>query len=144
MKENRPSLDIETVATGETWVGQDALEKGLCDELATVDDVLVDYVEQGYNVYQVRYNPDGLESSPLSNLLPIGSISSASTASGTNEGGVVRGAVRWMARNVLPTIRDEIVNEFNSVASSTSGSQVQQRYKFQDPSNTSKNIKVED
>lgn len=144
VKENRPSLDIETVATGETWVGQDALEKGLCDELATVDDVLVDYVEQGYNVYQVRYNPDGLESSPLSNLLPIGSISSASTASGTNEGGVVRGAVRWMARNVLPTIRDEIVNEFNSVASSTSGSQVQQRYKFQDPSNTSKNIKVED
>ena len=29
---NRPSLDIELVATGETWLGPDALAKGLCDE----------------------------------------------------------------------------------------------------------------
>ena len=146
VKENRPSLDIETVATGETWFGQDALDKGLCDELATVDDVLVDYVDQGYNVYQVRYNPNGIESSPLSSLLPATSGSSANgSVNDTNEGGIVRGAVRWLVRNILPTVKEEIVKEFNSVGTSASStSQVQERYKFQDPSNVSKNIKVQD
>lgn len=28
--ENRPSLDIDKVATGETWFGEDALKMGLC------------------------------------------------------------------------------------------------------------------
>lgn len=27
---NRPQLDIEAVATGETWFGTDALERNLC------------------------------------------------------------------------------------------------------------------
>ena len=35
MKENRPSLDIDKVATGETWFGQDALDRNLCDEIRT-------------------------------------------------------------------------------------------------------------
>ena len=29
----RPSLNVEVLATGETWLGSEALEKGLCDEL---------------------------------------------------------------------------------------------------------------
>ncbi len=31
----RPALDIEQVATGEHWYGQQALEKGLVDEINT-------------------------------------------------------------------------------------------------------------
>jgi ClpP class serine protease len=38
----RPQLDIDAVATGETWFGADALARGLCDELKTTDDVLLE------------------------------------------------------------------------------------------------------
>ena len=123
VKENRPSLDIDAVATGETWFGEDALEKGLCDELRTVDDVLVDYVGEGYNVYQVSYKPEGLNASPLGSLLPIGQ-------SDSNQGGLVRGSVRWLVRNIVPAIKDEIAKELNGgcssvVDSSASTSKVQ-------------------
>jgi serine protease SohB len=33
VQENRPQLDIEKVATGETWFGTAALERGLCKSL---------------------------------------------------------------------------------------------------------------
>lgn len=38
--EHRPALDVERVSTGEVWSGQDALELGLADELATSDEYL--------------------------------------------------------------------------------------------------------
>lgn len=38
----RPSLDIETVATGEHWYGTRAVELGLVDAIGTSDDCLVD------------------------------------------------------------------------------------------------------
>ena len=53
VKRNRPQLDIDSVATGEIWFGPDALEKNLCDELATVDEVLMGFVREGHDVYQV-------------------------------------------------------------------------------------------
>jgi len=37
----RPELNIEAVATGDTWYGQDALENKLVDQLGTSDDYLV-------------------------------------------------------------------------------------------------------
>lgn len=153
VKENRPSLNIDEVATGETWFGEDALEKGLCDEIRTVDDVLVEYVNKGCNVYEVRYDPNGLDgSSPLSGLLPFGR--GAGTGRGTSQGGndfqigdessggIARGAVRWLVRNILPAIKDEIEKELNGGITSSSTSKVQERYMFKD--NSSKNIKVQD
>lgn len=47
---NRPSLDIDKVATGETWIGPDALANGLVDGLITVDELLTDEVDQGAEV----------------------------------------------------------------------------------------------
>ena len=41
---NRPQVDIDEIATGETWLGPDALERNMVDELATVDDVLLSHV----------------------------------------------------------------------------------------------------
>lgn len=35
VRENRPQLDIEKVATGETWFGTAALERGLCKSLSS-------------------------------------------------------------------------------------------------------------
>ena len=37
---NRPILDIENVATGNTWFDQDALDRNLCDKIKTTDEVL--------------------------------------------------------------------------------------------------------
>lgn len=41
IKENRPELDINQVATGEHWLGSQALELRLVDELRTSDDYLL-------------------------------------------------------------------------------------------------------
>jgi len=43
----RPQLDMEKLATGEHWLGEDALRLGLIDEIATSDDLIVEAVEQG-------------------------------------------------------------------------------------------------
>ena len=56
VKGQRPSLDIEKVATGETWFGQDALDRHLCDELRTFDDVKLDLFEAGAEVLQVLFS----------------------------------------------------------------------------------------
>ncbi len=45
VKRMRPSLDIEQVATGEHWYGQQAVEKGLVDEINTSDDVILNLME---------------------------------------------------------------------------------------------------
>lgn len=50
----RPSLDIEKVATGEHWYGQQALEKGLVDEVNTSDDVILDLMD-GREVLSMRF-----------------------------------------------------------------------------------------
>lgn len=50
----RPSLDIDVVATGEHWYGSQAKEKGLVDEIATSDDLLLDRMKQ-YEVVSIRY-----------------------------------------------------------------------------------------
>ena len=52
--EQRPSLDVEAVATGEHWYGTRALELGLVDELGASDDYLLNAVEQG-DVYAVKW-----------------------------------------------------------------------------------------
>lgn len=53
----RPGLDIDAVATGETWFGADALKRGLCDELRTTDDVLLDMLKEGAEIFSVKYKP---------------------------------------------------------------------------------------
>jgi ClpP class serine protease len=142
-------LDIDLVATDETWFGEDTLEMGLCDELNTVDDVLVDDVDVGHNVYQVCYDPNDVPVSPLSSLLPGTCTCTSNDVSATdaNEAGFVQGAVRWLVRNINPTLKDEISKEFgvsSTANAASSTSQVQERYMFRDPSSASTNIKVQD
>ena len=43
----RPSLDLERLATGEHWYGEDALELGLIDAIGTSDDMILEAVEAG-------------------------------------------------------------------------------------------------
>lgn len=50
----RPSVNIEEVATGDTWYGQEALKNNLIDELGTSDDYLVSACADA-DVFEVSY-----------------------------------------------------------------------------------------
>lgn len=50
----RPMLNIEEVATGDTWYGQEALENKLVDQLGTSDDYLVSACNDA-DVFEVSY-----------------------------------------------------------------------------------------
>ncbi|NQX87454.1 MAG: protease SohB [Halioglobus sp.] len=51
---NRPSLDINKVATGEIWYGQRALDEGLVDALQT-SDAFVQGRLADWDIYEVRF-----------------------------------------------------------------------------------------
>ncbi len=55
VKEARPALDIEQVATGEHWYGQTALALRLIDEIATSDDHLGQLAKEA-SLYEVTYH----------------------------------------------------------------------------------------
>lgn len=69
VQKNRPILNIEEVATGETWFGPDALKRNLCDELKTLDDVLLDINNNGGQIYSVKYTPPNSDLKLLSGIL---------------------------------------------------------------------------
>ena len=52
--QNRPLLDVDKVATGEHWFGQQALELKLVDELATSDDIILEKMKDK-SVISVKY-----------------------------------------------------------------------------------------
>ncbi len=54
VQRNRPSLDVQAVATGEAWFGQDALDRGLVDALQTSDDYLQARAKD-WDIYEVSY-----------------------------------------------------------------------------------------
>lgn len=134
VKSQRPQLDIENVATGETWFGEDALAKGLCDEIATADDVLLEFVDNGYDVYEVAYNPTTEGVGALLTGLP--SRGSVSDATGW------RGLLRSTVRSVVSSVKDEVMSELSSSFNDVSS--VERRYMAKDPSNAAERIQVRD
>ncbi len=54
VKDHRPAVDIDSIATGETWVGVQALEKSMIDELMTSDECIVKACENA-DVYAVHF-----------------------------------------------------------------------------------------
>lgn len=54
IREARPDMDIEKLATGEVWYGSKALSLGLIDEISTSDEVIVDACADR-DVYHVSY-----------------------------------------------------------------------------------------
>ncbi len=55
IKEHRPEIDIDSVATGEHWLGSQALELKLVDELRTSDDYLLAQ-SQHAELYEICYH----------------------------------------------------------------------------------------
>jgi serine protease SohB len=54
IREHRPQVDLERVATGEHWYGIRALELKLIDEIKTSDDLLLDAAQE-FDLYHVAY-----------------------------------------------------------------------------------------
>jgi ClpP class serine protease len=125
VKENRPQLDMAKVATGETWFGKDALDRGLCDELKTVDEVLMEFVDKGYDVYEVEYSP------PKEPLKGLGGLfqQTGSTRSGgdSSSGSLVRRGIQWLVRTVASEVQAELEQQSRMV-----GGQQEQRYMVKD------------
>ena len=86
----RPQLDIDKIATGETWFGEDAIERNLADALQTYDDLLLELHADGFDVYSVAFKlPD---ESPLAKF-GIGAAAAAAPATGN-----------WLTRVVAAAI----------------------------------------
>lgn len=75
VKEHRDHVDVASIATGESWLGRQALEKGLVDEIGTSGRLIAKLMAKR-DVYQVRYKRKKELSSQLSRFL-------VKTASGT-------------------------------------------------------------
>ncbi|HUL82339.1 MAG TPA: protease SohB, partial [Gammaproteobacteria bacterium] len=54
IREHRPQVDVEQVATGEHWYGVRALELKLVDELRTSDDILLEAAKER-DLYQITF-----------------------------------------------------------------------------------------
>merc|ERR1712238_325468 len=100
--QNRPSLNIDEVATGETWFGPAALEKGLCDDIKTVDDILLDYIDNNYNVYEVKYDPPPEVPSTLSALF---ASDDEIPRLGRRNDSIGRQAIRWLVRSFAEEVK---------------------------------------
>ena len=55
IKQNRASLDVDSVADGDVWYGTDALEKNLVDAIQTSDEYLLDLANNDQQIYKVKY-----------------------------------------------------------------------------------------
>lgn len=61
IKNHRPSVEIDKIATGETWVGTQAKERYMVDEIKTSDECIVTACESA-DVYEIEYEvPQSLQ-----------------------------------------------------------------------------------
>lgn len=74
----------------------------LGDEIQTVDDLLLERIQEGCDVYEVRYKPPVLENSVVDRLLQ--------PATSTGGGGPIRSAIRWLVQLVATEIQAEMMN----------------------------------
>mmetsp|Transcript_142085 Transcript_142085/g.250550 ORF Transcript_142085/g.250550 Transcript_142085/m.250550 type:complete len:756 (-) Transcript_142085:184-2451(-) len=143
---NRPQVDIEKVATGETWLGPDALKMKLVDGLVTVDELLSKHVDSGAEVLGVKYK---MKQSPLAALSGAG----GQLGLGSTLGGTLASSLTWqelalalVARMMAPksgAIDESLVRsamsgvapEFSNDASEASATEsFERRYMLKSPS----------
>mmetsp|Transcript_47547 Transcript_47547/g.57573 ORF Transcript_47547/g.57573 Transcript_47547/m.57573 type:complete len:681 (+) Transcript_47547:221-2263(+) len=134
VKTNRPILDIDSVATGETWFGEDALERKLCDEIKTKDDVLLEYVDQGFDVYNVRYEEP--------KEFPVSGLGFAKAREGGSTGG---GLVRWLVKSLVKEVGLALGDELQGVYQGKDASKrITEKYMAKDTSEASSRVRAED
>jgi len=72
----RPQVDVNLVATGEYWFGEEALKMGLVDRLMTSDEYLLSF-EKDTPIYELKYHVKKTLSDKISEMLSL-SLSKAS------------------------------------------------------------------
>lgn len=132
--ENRPSLDIDAVATGETWFGQDALDRKLCDEIKTKDDVLLEFVDDGYDVFEIKYEPPP---DKQNNAL----FSLAGEAVGGGGGG--NGIISWLVKSIVGEVKRELSSSFTADGPLSSSSSSSDRVMMKDDGDAADRIRSE-
>ena len=55
VKDNRPAIDVERIATGEHWYGTQAIDLNLIDEIKTSDDYLLEK-SKTLDIYEITYH----------------------------------------------------------------------------------------
>jgi hypothetical protein len=70
------------------------------DEIQTVDDLLLERIQEGCEVYEVKFKPPVLENSVVDRLLQPA----------TGGGGPIRSAIRWLVRTVATELQAELTN----------------------------------
>lgn len=70
IKQNRPIVDIEEIATGEYWYGTRALEKQLIDRLITSDDYLLN-ASNSADIYEISYQTKKVWSEKISEKISV-------------------------------------------------------------------------
>ena len=55
VKDHRPVVDIDSIATGETWVGMQAKERAMIDEVMTSDEYIMNACEE-FDVFAVSFD----------------------------------------------------------------------------------------
>jgi serine protease SohB len=68
VKTYRPSVEIDTIATGETWVGSQAKERYMVDDIKTSDECVIEACET-YEVYEIKFEIKKPLQVRLANLL---------------------------------------------------------------------------
>jgi len=79
VKEHRPSVEIDKVATGETWLGSQAKERYMVDDIKTSDEYIIDACKNA-DVFEIEYEFQKSIQDKLGRVL---------------EEGVVRAVSRW-------------------------------------------------
>jgi serine protease SohB len=54
VKQHRPAVEIDSIATGETWVGLQAMERNMIDEVITSDECIIRACDEA-DVFSVRF-----------------------------------------------------------------------------------------
>lgn len=68
IKKYRPQVDVEHIATGETWYGEEAKEKSLVDEILTYDDYLTNKMQEN-KVLLLQYQEPQKNKSKIASIL---------------------------------------------------------------------------
>ena len=100
MGKQRPQLDIDKIATGETWFGADAIERNLADKLQTYDDLLLELHSSGVDIYSVSFKRPAKPSL----VDKLGMTSSATDADADARAAGAPATGNWLKRAVAAAI----------------------------------------
>jgi hypothetical protein len=93
------------------------------DEIKTVDEIILEHVESGYDVYEIKYKPPRKLQTTFDSLFQD---EEEELSSGGAGGGWIDSAVRWLVRRITTSVKRELLMDQSSSTS------VEQRYLAKD------------